>query len=105
MSLFSIVQKVVNTAAGDNYRKIYFDRYSQDEHTCKACSKTIKRSTPREVTIDHIVPQKAGGTNAITNLQVLCQPCNSKKKAKINSLTLSYSGAALAREVRNALSY
>lgn len=105
MSFFSIVQSVVNSAVGGDYRSIYFEKYPEDKHCCKGCRKTLKRSNSREVTIDHIVPQNAGGTNAITNLQVLCQPCNSKKKAKINTLTLKYSGMALAREVKQQLGY
>lgn len=102
---FSGVQKTVNTSAGGKYTEIYFSRYPQDKHECVGCSRVLSRSIPREVTIDHIVPQKAYGTNAITNLQVLCQPCNSRKKAKIDELILSYSGAALARELKRALGY
>lgn len=33
--------------------------------------------------VDHIVPVKHGGTNALDNLQALCTLCNARKGAKI----------------------
>ena len=33
--------------------------------------------------IDHVHPYSKGGGNNIENLQLLCQPCNSKKSAKL----------------------
>lgn len=42
---------------------------------CLACGKP-------EVTIDHIVPVSAGGTNAIGNVQPLCGYCNTSKGTK-----------------------
>lgn len=101
---FSGVQKIANNSAGNNYRDIYFNSNPGDEHTCRNCRSVLNR-TSGTVTIDHIVPQKAHGTNAISNLQVLCRSCNSKKKAIINELTLKYSGQALARELRNLIKY
>jgi 5-methylcytosine-specific restriction endonuclease McrA len=43
---------------------------------CQICGKELTKDT---VTIDHIVPISKGGTNAIENLQPLCERCNSKK--------------------------
>lgn len=102
---FSGVQKVVNNSAGSNYRDIYFNANPGDNHQCKGCGKALRKSVPYEIEIDHIVPKKAHGTNAITNLQTLCKPCNLDKRAKINKLTLDYSGAALLRELRKVIRY
>ena len=102
---FSTVQSGVNSTVGGSYRDIYFKRYPERYHTCKGCSRTLDREVSRDVTIDHIVPQKCHGTNAITNLQVLCQPCNSRKKDALNSLALKYSGEALARELKRIIHY
>lgn len=97
---------IVNSSTGNNYRDVYFNANPGDCHECKGCSKVIVRSTvPSEVQIDHIVPKKAYGTNALTNLQTLCGPCNRNKSAKIDKLTLKYSGETLLRELRKVISY
>ncbi len=101
---FKVVQKGVNSSVG-NYRDVYFRHYPERFHICKGCGTQLDREVSHEVTIDHIVPQKCNGTNAITNLQVLCRSCNSRKKDAINSLTLKYSGEALLRELRNMIGY
>ena len=90
---------------GSNYRNVYFksNPSSNGKYICKECGRTLDKDD-RDLTIDHIIPQKYGGTNSVLNLQVLCRSCNSRKKDKINSLTLSYSGEALVREIRNIFS-
>lgn len=35
----------------------------------------------RDVTMDHIVSKKRGGTGVASNLRVACGPCNSSKSA------------------------
>lgn len=105
MGFFDALQKTVNSVAGNDYRKVYFDRNPSQYQDCKCCGQTLDREVPREMTVDHIIPQKCGGTNAITNLQVLCQPCNSRKKDKVNALAMKYSGQALLREIKKEIGY
>ncbi len=102
---FSSVQKGTNATVGKNYRDIYFKNHPGQYHTCKGCGMTLDSEVRGEVTIDHIIPQKCYGTNAITNLQVLCRSCNSRKKDKVNELALKYSGQALAREIQASLGF
>lgn len=50
--------------------------YQRDGEICHHCG------TNKNLTIDHIKPISKGGTNDLDNLQVLCLPCNLKKRAK-----------------------
>jgi 5-methylcytosine-specific restriction endonuclease McrA len=43
---------------------------------CLCCGRRVK------LTKDHVIPLTAGGTDAIDNIQPLCQPCNSSKGAR-----------------------
>ena len=45
--------------------------------TCNYCGLTVKAK--RDMTVDHIIPLSAGGSNEEENLQLLCGPCNQHK--------------------------
>jgi 5-methylcytosine-specific restriction endonuclease McrA len=51
-------------------RKAVFER---DGKVCKYCG------AKKDLTLDHIKPVAAGGENVLSNLQVLCRSCNSRK--------------------------
>lgn len=50
--------------------------FKRDGYRCRECGATNKET---KLEIDHIVPVSKGGTNDITNLQVLCKTCNRAK--------------------------
>ena len=53
----------------------------RDQGSCAICLNDISGllKVNFDKAIDHIVPLKLGGTNDITNLQILCKVCNLKK--------------------------
>ena len=50
--------------------------YGEQGGYCNGCGEHFN---PRNLTIDHIIPQSRGGTDHLSNLQLLCNACNSKK--------------------------
>ena len=58
----------------------------RDKHRCVHCGKGPYEKGKmyiKEIAIDHIVPFSKGGTNTLSNLQVLCKDHNLKKMNKI----------------------
>jgi 5-methylcytosine-specific restriction endonuclease McrA len=55
-------------------------RMWEKDPNCTYCSSSLKYN---EATIDHITPKSKGGSNAMENLCIACQPCNSKKADNI----------------------
>lgn len=53
----------------------------RDNYQCQMCG--ISRSDGAVLEIDHIHPVSRGGSNELTNLQVLCRECNAGKSDKI----------------------
>lgn len=47
-------------------------------YRCLSCGRT-----DLPLTLDHVVPLARGGSHSIENAQPLCQPCNSRKSARV----------------------
>lgn len=43
---------------------------------CQKCKKEFQKSA---LTVDHIIPKSQGGTNDLSNKQLLCVKCHRKK--------------------------
>jgi len=43
----------------------------------------LRRGSRESITVDHVVPLSLGGSNAIENIQPLCERCNTEKGATI----------------------
>ena len=68
----------------NTYRNVFLKAYPDEPWYCVSCGKALYkregvRSADDKLTVDHIVPQKYGGSNAISNLQPMCQKCNTNK--------------------------
>lgn len=65
------------TGAGGSYTAEEFKQLcNQYDNRCLGCGKK------KRLTADHVVPVIAGGSSDISNIQPLCNSCNSKKGAK-----------------------
>lgn len=62
-------------------RELREEIMKRDNYTCQKCGKYMPDEVGLEV--DHIIPIKKGGKSIRSNLQVLCDNCNSKKRARI----------------------
>ena len=67
------------------YRKNYFDlndRYDNNHgwYKCIKCGRSFRKG---DMDIDHIIPQKYGGSDSEYNLQCVCYHCNRSKQASI----------------------
>lgn len=51
--------------------------YARDGNTCRICG------TIENLSVDHIHPERHGGTLDMDNLQTLCRPCNSRKGSRV----------------------
>ena len=50
--------------------------YGEQGGFCNGCAEHFQ---PRNMTVDHIIPRAKGGTDHVSNLQLLCGACNSLK--------------------------
>lgn len=53
----------------------------RNNYQCQSCG---KKNTETKLNIDHIIALAKGGSNDISNLQVLCSRCNQTKKANFH---------------------
>ncbi|CAB4142192.1 HNHc domain containing protein [uncultured Caudovirales phage] len=69
MARQSALRSTGSTTAWRKIRQTVINR----DGCCQKCG------TEENLTVDHIVPRVLGGSDAMSNLEVLCQSCNSSK--------------------------
>jgi hypothetical protein len=72
--------------------------YTRDRGVCKCCGSSLN------LEYDHIMPHSCGGSNDVTNIQLLCQSCNRSKSnsctCKIHNRTVGYNCCQNSTTVR-----
>ena len=58
------------------YRNHKHALYGKQEGQCAGC---MTHFPFRNLTLDHVIPRAKGGTDHVSNLQLLCNACNSSK--------------------------
>lgn len=66
-------------AGGSHTHKDIINLLGLQKHKCALCSISLKKNRYH---MDHIMPLFLGGSDDISNIQILCVPCNLKKNAK-----------------------
>ena len=61
-------------------RKLPFRRGTW--YQCVGCGQWFSKS---DITVDHRIPKRDGGTDDFWNLQAMCRPCNSSKRDRQTS--------------------
>ncbi|MER8646711.1 HNH endonuclease [Mesorhizobium sp. M1252] len=64
-------------------RQVALEAFDRDGRKCPGVGRPAHRVDRNEerVEFDHILPYSLGGASTLANIQVLCQACNSKKRA------------------------
>jgi hypothetical protein len=75
-------QKKTRKGIGPRLRREVMIR---DNYTCKECGISPNKAENVFLEIDHIYPVSKGGSNDFSNLQTLCNICNSGKSNKVTS--------------------
>lgn len=73
--------------------------FHRDKGECRECKKSLAATVNQIETerYDHIIPLAAFGSNDVTNLQLLCEPCNGRKSAQLVPVSRLYPKAILPR--------
>ncbi|WP_320019937.1 HNH endonuclease signature motif containing protein [Labilibaculum manganireducens] len=66
--------------------------FYRDRGKCTACNKDLTGlfNISNKYHIDHIIPLSANGLNDVSNLQLLCETCNTSKGGKIWATSTNY---------------
>ncbi len=66
-------------------RAVMLQVVRRDNHVCQECHKYVPDN---EIEFDHIIPVAKGGPTSVTNLRLLCRPCNRVKSDAMRGLLI-----------------
>lgn len=72
----------MKNAIGKHTAKEVLELLEKQEWICIGCKTLMsdKKGCKKKYTVDHIIPLVKGGSNFISNIQLLCMSCNSSKQ-------------------------
>lgn len=78
--------------------------YLRDSFRCVYCCRDLHGADPRDLTLDHVVAQADGGSNAPNNLVTACRACNcSRQDRPLNRFAGPEARADIRRLTRRAI--
>ena len=88
--MFWIIQNkiIVNPQQNNEHQTEEYKRHSipqsvKDKVWNRDSGKCVQCGSNQKLEFDHIIPHSKGGANTYRNIQLLCEPCNRTKSAKI----------------------
>ena len=69
----SEISEVLFDISMDDLREMFYNRYGQP---CKYCK---RKMTLRNMVCDHVIPLAKNGDSVLSNLQLICKSCNTRK--------------------------
>ncbi len=82
------------------YREDYFEHHKSNHgwYTCVRCGGKFRKS---EIDIDHIIPQRYGGSDHLNNLQCMCKHCNRSKQDDVGFDTVKDLSRNVIKNAKN----
>jgi hypothetical protein len=69
--------------------------FLRDKGECQMCG------SKERIEYDHIIPVSAGGESTVANIQLLCRPCNRRKRVSVAPATQSVAKATKKKKRRS----
>ena len=82
------------------YREDYFEHHKSNHgwYTCVRCGGKFRKS---DIDVDHIIPQKYGGSDHLHNLQCMCKHCNRSKQDDVGFDTVKDLSRNVIKNAKN----
>ena len=87
----------INKMGSEDRRRRKRKLMERDEGKCFWCKTMLAYE---DATMDHVIPMARGGTDALTNLVLSCQPCNNSRGCRDGRKMMSRTALAALVQMR-----